>query len=116
MVADARFVRDETDPTVAEVAFIVGDDYQGRGVGSFLMAALAVAARGDGVRRFSARVLSDNLAMRKILDRFGADWQREELGVVTTVIDVPALRDLSISREIYREIHGVARQVMSAVG
>jgi CRP-like cAMP-binding protein len=116
VVADARFVRDETDPTVAEVAFLVGDDYQGRGVGSFLMAALAVVARGDGVRRFSARVLSDNLAMRKILDRFGADWQREELGVVSTVIDVPALRDLSITRKTYREIHGVARQVMSAVG
>ncbi len=116
VVADARFVRDETDPTLAEVAFIVGDDYQGRGVGSFLMAALAVAARGDGVRRFSARVLSDNLAMRKILDHFGAQWQREDLGVVTTVIDVPALRDLSMSRELYREIHGMARQVMGAVG
>ncbi len=116
VVADARFVRDETDPTLAEVAFIVGDDYQGRGVGSLLMAALAVAARGDGIRRFSARVLSDNLAMRKILDRFGAQWQREELGVVTTVIDVPALRDLSMTREMYRQIHGVARQVMGVVG
>jgi CRP-like cAMP-binding protein len=116
VVADARFVRDETDRTLAEVAFIVGDDYQGRGVGSFLMAALAVAARSDGVRRFSARVLSDNLAMRKVLDRFGARWQREDLGVVTTVIDVPTLRDLGISKELYREIHGVARQVLGAVG
>jgi CRP-like cAMP-binding protein len=115
VVADARFVRDETDPTLAEVAFIVGDDYQGRGVGTFLMAALAVAARGDGVRRFSARVLSDNLAMRKVLDRFGAQWQRDDLGVVTTVIDVPMLRNLGISRELYREIHDVARQVLGAV-
>jgi protein lysine acetyltransferase len=115
VVADARFVRDETDPTLAEVAFIVGDEYQGRGIGSFLMAALAVAARGDGIRRFSARVLNDNLSMRKILDRYGARWQREDLGVVTTVIDVPALRDLSISRELYRQIHGTARQVMGVV-
>ena len=116
VVADARFVRDETDPTLAEVAFIVGDDYQGRGVGSLLMAALAVAARGDGIRRFSARVLSDNLAMRKILDRFGAQWHREDVGVVTTVIDVPSLRELSITREMYRQIHRVARQVMGVVG
>lgn len=116
VVADARFVRDENDPTVAEVAFIVGDDYQGRGIGSFLMSALAVAARGDGVRRFTARVLADNLAMRKILERFGAQWEREDLGIVTTTIDVPPLRELSISKELYREIHAMARQVMRAVG
>ncbi|MGH3678319.1 MAG: GNAT family N-acetyltransferase [Mycobacterium sp.] len=114
VVADARFVRDERDPSLAEVAFTVGDDYQGRGVGSFLMGALAIAARGDGIRRFTARVLSDNLPMRKILDRFGAHWEREDVGVVTTVIDVPALRDLSITSELYREIHGVASQVMRA--
>jgi CRP-like cAMP-binding protein len=116
VVADARFVRDETDPTVAEVAFIVGDDYQGRGVGSFMMSALAVAARGDGVRRFTARVLTDNHAMRKILDRVGAHWEREDLAVVTTVVDVPSLKDLSISADLYREIHSVARQVIGAVG
>lgn len=116
VVADARFVREEADPTLAEVAFIVGDDYQGRGVGSFLMAALAIAARGNGVRRFTAQVLSDNVAMRKILDQFGAQWQRQDLGVVTTVIDVPALRDVSISPDLYRQIHSMARQAIGAVG
>ena len=110
--ADARFVRDENrSDAIAEVAFIVGDDYQGRGIGTFLMGALAVAARGDGCRRFSARVLTENLAMRKILDRFGASWHREDLGVVTTVIDVPR-RAICPPPELYREIHDVARQVM----
>jgi RimJ/RimL family protein N-acetyltransferase len=116
VVADARFVRDVADPTAAEVAFIVGDDYQGRGVGTFLMDALAVAARGDRIKRFTARVLSENYSMRTILDRYGAEWHRDEQGVVTTVIDVPPLRALSIPPKLYREISSLARQVVRAVG
>ena len=116
VVADARFVRDEVDPTEAEVAFIVGDDYQGRGVGTFLMDALAVAARSDGVKRFTARVLADNHAMRMILDRYGAKWHRDDQGVVTTVIDVPTLRELTIPPAMYRQIRSLARQVMRAFG
>lgn len=116
IVADARFVRDEIDPTLAEIAFIVGDDYQGKGVGSFLMKALAVAAGVDGVEKFSARVLSDNLAMRSILDEFGAFWMREDVGVVTTVIDVPDRRDVHLPKTLIDEIRGVARQVIEAVG
>ncbi|MCW2551872.1 MAG: acetyltransferase family proteincyclic nucleotide-binding protein [Mycobacterium sp.] len=115
IVADARYVREDT-PTVAEVAFIVGDDYQGRGIGSFLAEALAVAARSEGIRRFTARVLADNLPMRTILDRYGAQWHRDEQGVVTTAFDVPLMRDLSLSPELYREIRSVARQVIRAVG
>jgi CRP-like cAMP-binding protein len=115
IVADARYVREDT-PTVAEIAFIVGDDYQGRGIGSFLVEALAVAARSEGIRRFTARVLADNLPMRTILDRYGAQWHRDEQGVVTTAFDVPLMRDLSLSPELYREIRSVARQVIRAVG
>jgi len=91
-VADARFIRDEHDPTVAEIAFTVADAYQGRGIGTFLMGALSVAARVDGVEKFSGRVLSDNLPMRTIMDHYGAVWQRDDVCVVTTVIDVPDAR------------------------
>jgi CRP-like cAMP-binding protein len=116
VVADGRFVREGPDVSVAEVAFIVGDDYQGRGIGTFLMDALAVAARSDGVHQFTARVLSDNYAMRAILDRYGARWYRDDLGVVATVIDVPTLRELSLPPAVYREIRSLARQVMRALG
>jgi protein lysine acetyltransferase len=116
VVADARFVRDESDPTVAEVAFIVGDDYQGRGIGTFLMDALSVAARSDGVQRFTARVLSDNYPMRVILDRYGARWQRDDQGVVTTTIDVPTLPKMALKPALYRQIRALARQAMRAVG
>lgn len=115
-VADARFVRDEHDPTIAEIAFTVADAYQGRGVGSFLIGALSIAAEVDGVEKFTARMLSDNLPMRMIMDRHGAVWQRENIGVITTVIDVPRGRDLHIKRDLTDEIRRVARQVIEALG
>jgi CRP-like cAMP-binding protein len=115
-VADARFVRDDGDPTVAEIAFTVADAYQGRGIGTFLINALAVAARANGVERFSARMLSDNVPMRAIMDRYGAVWQREDIGVITTVIDVPGGRDLIFRRDVAEEIRRVARRVIEAVG
>ncbi len=115
-VADARFVRDESDPTVAEIAFTVADAYQGRGIGSFLIGALAIAAKVDGVKRFSARMLSDNVSMRAIMDHYGAVWQREDVGVITTVIDVPRRRDLHLPRDMVDQIKRVARQVIEAVG
>jgi CRP-like cAMP-binding protein len=115
-VADARFVRDLTDPTVAEVAFTVGDAYQGRGIGSFLIGALSIAAKVDGVERFSARMLSENVPMRAIMDRYGAVWQREDIGVITTVIDVPRQRDLIFGQDMADQIKRVARQVIEVVG
>jgi CRP-like cAMP-binding protein len=116
VVADARFVRDETNPSLAEVAFTVADAYQGRGVGSFLMDVVAVTAWYDGIRFFSARVLTDNLPMRTILDRFGAEWHRDDPGVVTTVVDIPPPENLSMSRELSGQIRDATRQVIRAVG
>lgn len=113
-VADARFVRDDDDPTVAEVAFTVADAYQGRGIGTVLMGALAVAARVDGVEKFSGRVLSENLPMRTIMDHYGAVWERDDVGVVTAIIDAP--RDLPFGRDVAGQIKRVARQVIHAVG
>jgi CRP-like cAMP-binding protein len=114
-VADARFVRDDNDPDVAEIAFTVADAYQGRGIGSFLISALSVAARVAGVQKFSGRMLADNVAMRTIMDHYGAFWQRDDVGVVTTVIDVPDPAHLSLSRDMVAEIKHTARQVIRAV-
>ena len=115
-VADARFVRDENDPTVGEIAFTVADAYQGRGIGRFLIGALSIAARVDGIEKFSARMLSDNAPMRAIMEHYGAVWQREDVGVITTVIDVPRRRDPTLRRDVADQIKRVARQVIEAVG
>ncbi|MCQ3971732.1 GNAT family N-acetyltransferase, partial [Klebsiella pneumoniae] len=45
------------DPLEAEVAFNISDASQGKGIGSILMEHLAVAARENGIRRFTAEVL-----------------------------------------------------------
>lgn len=116
VVADVRFVRIHDDPEVAEIAFIVADDYQGRGIGSFLMDALIIAAHVGRVRRFTARLLGDNTAMRSILDRYGTEWERDEPGVVTTEFDVPGVEALRIPAGVAEQIRAVARQVMRAVG
>jgi hypothetical protein len=54
--------------------------------------------------------------MRAILDGYGAFWQREEAGVITTVIDVPRRRDLRLQRDLADQIERVARQVIEAAG
>jgi protein lysine acetyltransferase len=92
-VASARYIRERTAPDTAEVAFSVVDDYQGRGLGTLLVGALAVAAAQNGVRRFRARVLAENEAMRAILRRAGARLDFAEPGVLETVVDVPAFGD-----------------------
>jgi CRP-like cAMP-binding protein len=115
-VADARFVRDDHDPTVAEIAFTVADAYQGRGIGTFLIGALAIVARLDGIERLSARVLSENVPMRAIMDHHGAFWHRDDPGIVTTVIDVPKAADPPFDRDVVGKIKDVGRQVIRAVG
>lgn len=115
-IADARFVRDVDDPTVAEIAFTVGDAYQGRGIGTFLMGALSVVARLDGVEKFSARVLFENAPMRAVMNRHGARWERDDPGIVTTVIDVPSPTDLPFGPEVADRIKEVGRQAIQAVG
>ncbi|WIM85777.1 GNAT family N-acetyltransferase [Candidatus Mycobacterium wuenschmannii] len=114
-VADARFVREDHDPNVAEIAFTVADAYQGHGIGTFLIDALSVAAGIAGVHKFSGRMLADNVAMRAIMDRYGAFWQRDDVGVVTTVVDVPDANHLSLSRDTVTQLKHTARQVIRAV-
>jgi len=52
-----------------------------------------VAAAQNGVRRFRARILSENDPMRAILRRAGAQLDFAEPGVLETVVDVPAFGD-----------------------
>ncbi|HYA10244.1 MAG TPA: GNAT family N-acetyltransferase [Thermoplasmata archaeon] len=56
---------------IAEVSYVVRDDYQRRGIGSFLIRYLARIARNSGVEGFVAEILPDNLAAMKVLHKIG---------------------------------------------
>ena len=67
IVAVARYVRDVEDPEAAEVAVVVADHLQGRGVGKRLGGMLADRARENGIRRFTATMLGENPAAHALL-------------------------------------------------
>ena len=60
-----------TAPGEAEVAFAVGDAYQGQGLGGLLMRHLVAIARAAGVRTLVAEVLAGNAPMLKVFQRSG---------------------------------------------
>ncbi len=55
----------------AEVAFVVGDDWQHRHIGGFLMKHLINVARRNGIAGFTAEVLEENRAMHSVFQNCG---------------------------------------------
>ena len=90
IVAVGRYIRLPDDPATAEIAFVVGDDYQRQGLATVLLDLLTVVARHHGIEHFHARLLSDNMAMRHILTTAGGRLENDEAGVLRTTFDVPA--------------------------
>jgi acetyltransferase len=55
----------------AEVAFLVRDSAQGRGVGGALVQQIVGVAQAEGIQRLTAELLASNSAMRNLLERVG---------------------------------------------
>jgi len=53
----------------AEVAFVVSDDWQQRGIGTFLYKYLTTIARSYGIAGFTAEVLRENRAMQAVFNK-----------------------------------------------
>ena len=70
LVAVARCVRLPDRPATAEMAIVVGDPWQGQGLGRELARRLADTARAAGIRRFAATMLGDNEAARRLMRTF----------------------------------------------
>jgi RimJ/RimL family protein N-acetyltransferase len=92
LIAVARFVRLHGDPETAEVAIVVADDWQGRGVGSLLARELARRARGLGVKRFTATIAADNQPAHKLMAKLTRQLEHHHAGagVDELVLDLVA--------------------------
>jgi acetate---CoA ligase (ADP-forming) len=69
VVGNAIYAR--IDPTQAEAAFAVSDDFQGHGLGTILLAHLAEAAREAGILVFVNQVLPENHRMIEVFRESG---------------------------------------------
>jgi acyl-CoA synthetase (NDP forming)/GNAT superfamily N-acetyltransferase len=100
----------------AEVAFLVQDAHQGRGVASALLEHIAAVARERGIRRFAAEVLPANTKMIKVFTDAGYTQKRSfEDGVVRLEFDLePTERSLAVqyAREQRAEARSVQRLLM----
>jgi RimJ/RimL family protein N-acetyltransferase len=74
IIAGGRYIM--TAAGEAEVAFVVVDAYQGQGIGGFLTRHLVKLARAAGLNQLVADVLPENVAMRKVLRKFGFQTAR----------------------------------------
>lgn len=69
MVGAARFCR--TDAERAEVAVVVSDDWQGRGLATLLMNRLIEVAKQQGIRSLISTDPGSNASMRRLADSLG---------------------------------------------
>src|SRR5215469_8174874 len=81
-VGIARYIRDADDPHAAEIAVTIVDDWQGRGLGTELLARLSARARSEGIHRFTALVADDNVAMAALLRTMCANLVGRSPGTV----------------------------------
>jgi len=80
LIAVGRWVRWHDDRDAAEVAIVVADEWQRRGVGSLLATALADEARFRGIRRFTATMQADNLPAHRLMARLTDRLERRHEG------------------------------------
>ena len=88
-IGAARFVRLEKNPAVAEFAITVVDEYQHRGLGTLFLQLLLSAAQALRVRTLRGFLLADNLAMLRLLQKFGAGWHRALDNTLSADLPVP---------------------------
>lgn len=89
MAGVARYVRDPERPEEAEIAIVIVDELQGKGLGRTLGLALVDIAKHHGVRRFTASLLGTNVAAQRLFAAISRRVQTEySAGVADLVVEL----------------------------
>ncbi|MFD4430302.1 GNAT family N-acetyltransferase, partial [Nocardia sp. NPDC058497] len=112
IIGVARYeLLDRPGARAAEVAFVVADEHQGRGLGSVLLEHLAGAAAENEVVAFVAEVLAENEAMITVFRDAGYQLQRSrdgaEVHLEFAIDPTEALRTVRDAREAASEARSV---------
>jgi RimJ/RimL family protein N-acetyltransferase len=100
IIGIARYDRSETDPRQAEVALVIRDDHQQRGLGTLLLEQLANHARAAGIRVFQAETLPQNAAMLDVFRNAGFEHRAHyDRGVVDVRMDITPTKALEAAIE-----------------
>jgi GNAT superfamily N-acetyltransferase len=87
----ARWVREPGQPEAAEMAILIADELHGRGLGTLLGRVLVEAALLHGVKRFTATMLADNVAARRMFARISRELRiKVEHGTIALEADLAA--------------------------
>jgi RimJ/RimL family protein N-acetyltransferase len=85
LVGVARYEPTDREDT-AEIAFVIQDGWQNRGLGTILLDELLAAAEARGIRRFRAWVLASNARMIDLLMRYTDVRERRTESGVTELL------------------------------
>ena len=100
----------------ADVAFMVDDVHQGKGIATLLLEHLAAIARTNGIHRFTADVLADNRPMLRVFARAGWPVQRHfDSGVMELefpLLDTELFVDSVEAREHRADSRAIARLLL----
>jgi RimJ/RimL family protein N-acetyltransferase len=89
----ARYIRHPMDARSAEAAVVVSDRWQRRGIARALLGRLAALARANGVRHFTAVLLSHNTASLHLLKQLGDPRATHDGGGTVAVnVELPRAR------------------------
>ena len=87
IVGVARLMREHSGNS-AEIAFVVSDKFQRRGLGSYFLQQTMAIAKQEGISSIHAVVLYENSGMRRLFQQAGFNFSEPEAGVVSARLEL----------------------------